>query len=307
MLANPPPIVVFAFNRPDHLARTLQALSSCPEAAASPLKVYCDGARRESDEAGVREVREVAAAARGFASVEVIARESNLGLATSIIDGVTLQVQKHGRVIVLEDDILVSPYFLRYMHDGLALYEHDERVAAIHGYIYPVAAPLPETFFLRGADCWGWATWARAWRHFEPDGQKLLSQLKARGLEREFDLGGRYPYMKMLSNQTRGRNQSWAIRRQASVFLRDMLTLYPARSLVQNIGIDGSGTHSGAESDYEVDLSPTPVKVQAIVVQESREALEAVRDFYGRALALPKRIRRALRTRWHRWILRSAP
>src|ERR1700748_1259466 len=122
MLSNAPPIVVFAFDRPDHLQRTLRALASCPEAAASALKVYCDGARRESDEARVREVREVASAAQGFASVEIIARERNVGLAPSIIDGVTRHVQQHGRVIVLEDDILVSPYFLRYMHEGLALY-----------------------------------------------------------------------------------------------------------------------------------------------------------------------------------------
>jgi len=295
MLSRPFPIVIFAFNRPEHLERTLEALAACPEAAASPLTVYCDGARRDSDEARVREVRQVAAAARGFASVEVVARERNFGLAASIIDGVTRQVQQHGRVIVLEDDIVVSPHFLRYMHEGLALYEHDEQVASIHGYTYPVAEPLPETFFLRGADCWGWATWARAWRHFRPDGPALLAELHAQRLTRAFDLDGAYPYTRMLEDQIAGRNNSWAVRWHASCFLRGMLTLYPCRSLVVNIGNDDSGTHSGLTSDYDVQMLQRPVQLQRIELVESAAASAAVSAFFRRKRSLPRRIANRLR------------
>lgn len=290
MLSSPTPIVVFAFNRPDHLERTLRALAACPEAAASPLTVYCDGARREGEEPRVRDVREVASAAKGFASVEVVARARNFGLAASIIDGVTRQVQQHDRVIVLEDDIIVSPYFLRYMQEGLALYEQDEQVASIHAYTYPVVETLPETFFLRGADCWGWATWARAWHHFRADGPALLAELRAQRLTRAFDLDDAYPYTQMLEDQIAGRNNSWAVRWHASCFLHDMLTLYPCRSLAVNIGNDDSGTHSGQTSDYDVEMLQRPVQMQRIELIEAAAASAAVSAFFRRKRRLFRRI-----------------
>lgn len=289
------PIVVFAFNRPDHLERMLRALATCEEASASPLIIYCDGARRESEEARVREVRKVAAAVQGFASVEIVARERNFGLAASIIDGVTQRVQQHGRVIVLEDDIVVSPHFLRYMHEGLALYEQDEQVASIHGYTYPVAETLPETFFLRGADCWGWATWARAWSHFRSDGQALLAELREQRLTRAYDLDGAYSYTRMLEDQIAGRNNSWAVRWHASCFLRGMLTLYPCRSLAINIGNDDSGTHSGATSDYDVDMLQRPVQLQRIELIENAAANTAVSNFFRRKRSLLRRIANRVR------------
>jgi hypothetical protein len=295
MLSNPSPIIVFAFNRPGHLQRTLRALGACPEAAVSPLTIHCDGPRRSSDEPIVREVREVALAANGFASVQVISREGNLGLATSIIEGVTHQMQKYGRVIVLEDDIVVSPHFLRYMNDALEMYAHDEQVASIHGYVYPVAQQLPETFFLRGADCWGWATWARAWHHFRADGSALLAELRSQRLTRTFDLDGTYPYTRMLEDQIAGRNNSWAVRWHASCFLRGMLTLYPGQSLVVNIGNDDSGTHSGQTSDYDVALSNRPVDLRRIELVASRSATDIIANFFRRQRGLLRRIANRLR------------
>ena len=299
MPRSPAPIVVFAFNRPDHLARTLRALAACEEAPASRLTIYCDGARRANDEPRVREVRAVAAAVSSFASVEVVARERNLGLAASIIDGVTSQVAQHGRVIVLEDDIVVSPHFLRYMNEGLALYEHDEQVASIHGYTYPVTETLPETFFLRGADCWGWATWARAWRHFEPDGERLLAELRHRKLTHEFDFDGSYPYTRMLEDQVDGRNQSWAIRWHAACYLKDLLTLYPGRSLVENIGNDGSGTHCEPTSDFSQALAVSPIRGERIGVEPSRVGRDAFVSFFRKHRSVAARARRYLERKLH--------
>ena len=289
------PLAIFAFNRPDHLCRTLQALAGCAEAATSRLTIYCDGARRESDNERVAQVRLVARAAAGFASVDVVERASNLGLAASIIDGVTNQLASEEQVIVLEDDIVVSPHFLRYMNDALEMYAHDEQVASIHGYVYPVAAPLPETFFLRGADCWGWATWARAWRHFRADGSALLAELRSRRLTRTFDLNGTYPYTRMLEDQIAGRNNSWAVRWHASCFLRGMLTLYPGQSLVVNIGNDDSGTHSGQTSDYDVDLLDRPVDLRRIELVASRSATDVIANFFRRQRGLLRRIANRLR------------
>jgi len=300
------PIIVFAYTRLDHLRRTIESLRANPQAAQSALVIACDGPKREVDKAACDAVQQYAHEVRdGFQSIEVWASPKNRGLAASLTSGVSAMLQQHERVIVVEDDLEVSPYFLQYMNEGLDLYANEEQIAAIHGYIYPVRQTLPETFFLKGADCWGWATWRRAWRHFEPDGKKLLSELKARNLEYEFDLGNCYPYVQMLQDQIEGKNQSWAIRWQASVFLKGMLTLYPARSVVRNIGIDGSGTHSGTTNDFDVILSPDPIAVNAIAAEESAIALEAVRDFYRRLFSLRRRIPRAIRSRWHRWILRS--
>jgi hypothetical protein len=144
----------------------------------------------------------------GFKSISIIERPKNYGLASSIIDGVSYVVNKHGTVIVLEDDLITSEYFLRFMNDGLKIYNNDFQVASIHGYNYPVKDKLPETFFLRGADCWGWATWKRAWNIFQRDGSLLLKEILERNLQYNFDFEGAYPFTKMLKDQIAGKNGS---------------------------------------------------------------------------------------------------
>lgn len=283
------PVALFAYARPDHLAMTLEALRADPLAVRTDLHIYCDAPRNEAARAGCEAVRSLVRGIDGFASVHVIERPVNFGLARSIIEGVTEMLRQHPSVIVLEDDLEVSPHFLRYMNDGLVVYADDPQVAAIHGYLLPLLGELPETFFLKGADCWGWGTWARAWQHFNPDGADLLQQIKARGLAHEFDLGGRYPYVRMLRDQVAGRNQSWAIRWQASVFLRDMVTLYPHRSLVRNIGHDGSGTHAAPNPDFDVVLSPGPVAVSRQPALESPQGLAAVRAYHRRTRLSPRK------------------
>ena len=219
---------------------------------------------------------------KGFKSVSVVLRPANLGLAKSIIGGVTELVERHGRVIVLEDDMVTSRYFLRYMNETLDLYEDQEEVASIHGYTYPLGQAMPDTFFLRGADCWGWATWRRAWSLFEADGQKLLAEIRRRELSHAFDYEGAVGNTEMLQMQIEGRNNSWAIRWHASAFLAGKLTLYPGKSLVCNIGNDGSGEHCGVTDRYRVRPSHTPVRVQRIETKENSAACKAWARFHRR-------------------------
>jgi len=274
------PVAVFAYARAEHLRRSVESLLANPEAKDTDVTFYCDAARREEHQAGVQQVRHFVDSVSGFRSVRRVYRERNFGLARSIVDGVSQIVAEHGRVIVLEDDLELSPHFLRFMNEALVRYRDDPRVASVHGYVYPTRQLLPETFFLRGADCWGWATWSRAWRHFDADGAGLLSRLKAQGLTRQFDYDGTYPFTWMLSQQVQGRNDSWAVRWHASCFLDSLLTLYPGRSLVRNIGNDASGTH-GEDSDiFTVSLSPTPVHVADIRVEASPEARAAIVEFF---------------------------
>lgn len=284
---NAAPLALFAFNRPDHLTRCLEALRRNPEAACSALHLFCDGARHAGDQPGVEAVRRIARGVSGFASVTVVEQPENRGLAGSVIEGVGSLLALHERLIVLEDDLEVSAHFLAYMNDALALYDDAPSVASVHGYIYPIDAPVPETFFLRGADCWGWATWARAWQVFNPDGADLLRQLRTRHLTHAFDLDGAYPYTRMLEDQVAGRNASWAVRWHASCFLKDMLTLYPGRSLVQNIGNDASGTHCAATDRFTVEAGGQAVRVERIPLIEDAQAREA----FARFLRAPLRDR----------------
>jgi hypothetical protein len=291
-------VVLFAYMRPDHLRRTVSSLLRNPEAAATHLTVYCDAPKRPEHRDGVEAVREYVKSLSGFASVTRVYRDENLGLAQSIIRGVTEALQASDRVIVLEDDLLLSPHFLQYMNDGLACYENDDEVASIHGYWYPIDEALPETFFLKGADCWGWATWSRAWRNFEPDGKRLLEQVRAKGLSREIDYDGNYPHMRILKRQIAGRNDSWAIRWHVACYLKGMVSLYPSRSVVDNIGHDSSGTHCGGSDVYSGDVSARPIRVVRTEPTASEPArAAAVRFFRKTKESIGQKVIRRLRHR----------
>lgn len=275
------PVALFVYNRPKHTRQTVEALQKNELAGESELFIFADGLKKPEHADAVCEVRQYVRTVEGFKSVTIVERDENYGLARSIITGVTEIVNRFDRIIVLEDDLVTSPYFLRYMNEALELYKNDKEVISIHGYIYPVRAKLPETFFLRGADCWGWATWRRGWNLFEPAGQLLLNELKNRKLTKQFDFDGAYPYTKMLTQQVTGGNNSWAIRWYAAAFLKDKLTLYPGKSLVFNTGIDASGTHCMVTTDiFDTEISRNPLKVEKIPLEENVVARQAVRNFF---------------------------
>jgi hypothetical protein len=277
------PIALFTYNRLRHTRQTIEALRKNELAGASGLFVFSDGPRTESDIEKVHSVREYLKTVGGFHNVTVIERDRNHGLAQSIISGVTEVVDQHGQVIVLEDDLVTSPYFLKFMNEALDFYKDEERIISIHGYIYPVKGRLPETFFLKGADCLGWATWKRGWNLFEPDGRRLLYELKARNLTRRFNFDGTYSYTGLLKDQIAGKNQSWAVRWYASAFLNDKLTLYPGKSLVYHTGADGSGTHCAQDGEGEIGdsgISNEPVRIKAIPINEDRSAREEIKKYF---------------------------
>jgi hypothetical protein len=274
------PIILFVYNRPWHTKQTVEALQKNSLAVSSELFIYSDAAKNESAKKDVDEVRGYIKAITGFKKITIIEREKNWGLADSIIDGVTDVLNRFGKIIVLEDDLVTSPYFLSYMNDGLSLYENDKSVASIHGYIYPIDK-LPKTFFIKGADCWGWATWKRAWDVFEPNGTVLLKKLMSRGLKYEADFNGSYHYTKMLEEQIIGKNNSWAIRWYMSAFLENMLTLYPGKSYVENIGNDGSGTHCSQSSFFSQEVDHLYEKLTKINLEENIVAKQKMQCFFN--------------------------
>lgn len=269
------PIILFVYNRFSHTSRVVNALLANVHASSSDLFIYSDAPKTEQAKKDVEKIRSYLREIRGFKSITIIERETNFGLAKNIIDGVTSVMNEYGKAIVLEDDLLVSPYFLTYMNKALDIYEKEEQVISIHGYVYPVRKSLPEIFFIKGADCWGWATWKRGWDLFCSDGKYLLKEIEKRNLKKEFDFDNSYPYYRMLKHQIEGKNNSWAIRWYASAFLHNKLTLYPGRSLVNQIGMDGSGTHCNTNEMFDVPLTNSSIVLSNIDIQESKQGRDA--------------------------------
>ncbi len=274
------PIIIFAYNRLLHIQKTVSSLLKNREAKNSDLYIFSDGSKNDNDINEVNEVRKYIYKINGFKKVSIRERNQNFGLGKNITSGVTEIIEKNSWCIVLEDDLETSPYFLRFMNEGLDRFSDEERVVSIHGYIYPVKDPLPETFFLKGADCLGWGTWRRGWEYFNSDGKYLLTELKRQNLTKEFDFNGGYPYTRMLEDQVAGKNDSWAVRWYASTFLKEKLSLYPGHSLVRHIGNDGSGTNFGHSSDLDVNLSDNPINITNVKIEHSMGAYKAFQNYF---------------------------
>jgi glycosyltransferase involved in cell wall biosynthesis len=275
------PIVIFAYNRPLHLRQTVEALLKNEYASDSDLIIYSDGYKDEKSREGVEKTREYIQSVTGFKSIKVVEREKNWGLASNIIDGVTTVVNKYGRIIVLEDDLLTSPYFLKYMNEGLEKYAHCEEIASIHGYLYPVKDRLPENFLLKHTDSLGWGTWKDSWTIFNPDGDALLKYLHKENLVRRFNFNNSYNFEKMLRYQVEGKNNSWAIRWYASAFLANKLSLFPNKSLVCHNGNDELGTNSSYGDDWlNVELSDTSIHLTDIPIEENEEVRAKYENFF---------------------------
>ena len=278
-MQNPAPIALFVYNRPDHTRRTINYLQKNLLADESRLFIFSDGAKGDSDKTGVEQVRQIARETAGFKSVKVIERKTNFGLANSIISGVTQLVTEYGKVIVFEDDLLSSPYTLQYLNDGLQRYANDNKVMHLGAYMFDLPdKTLPETFFFRAAFSWGWATWARAWDNFEPDIDQLINQFDKEKIYR-FSINGTMNFWKQMLDFKAGRNNSWAIRWYASVFLKNGVTLNPSHSLVHNIGHDGTGTHSNIENTYQVQIAKKPVQYFPETIIEDVKAYDAIKYF----------------------------
>jgi hypothetical protein len=285
------PIILFTYNRPEHTRKTLLSLKQNHLADQSTLLIYVDGPKAGATEEQKRQVELVKQVIKEDTwCKEVIITESveNKGLALSVTTGVTDVLSKYGKAIVLEDDLVSDKWFLKYMNDSLTMYETHTDVACISGYIYPVKDALPETFFLKGADCWGWATWKRAWDILETDGVKLLKELNERNLTHDFDFNDTYPYVNMLKDQIDKKNNSWAILWYTSAYLKNKYTLYPGKSLIHNIGIDGSGTHSSTSDNFDVQIVHQEINVDAIEVKENKEAKNSIAQYFSKIYKVEK-------------------
>lgn len=278
------PIVLFVYNRPEHTLETLKSLSENTLSVKSSLIIFCDGPKKGATEESlgqIKKVKEICRQKKWCGQVEVLESELNKGLAKSIKEGVTQVVNEYGKVIVLEDDIVTSPYFLEYMNQALSLYEKDEKVMHISSY-WPNTTKylsLDSTFFLSFMSCWGWATWKNRWDKAIWDFQFHLDQLKDPKIKRRFNLDNSLLQSEQLENNINGTINTWAINWYATIFHENALCLYPSVSLSSNIGLDGSGTNCDA-LEVNLNVSQKSVPVRRIKIKESKIARNYLIRYY---------------------------
>lgn len=298
------PIVVFGYNRPDHLRRTLEQLSSAEGAAQSDLWLFCDGPKPSASLERIEAVRKVAQAPEWcsrFKSVHVIISETNKGLARSIISGVSAVLATADRVIVIEDDLLVAPDFLRFMNDCLTFYRDDERVGSVTGFC-PLTSPPPgyahDVMAVPRNSSQGWATWVDRWRDVDWDAREawrvwsdpsLLRQLNATGTDRT----------DRLRRQLDARIDSWSIRFGLWQILKGKVTIYPTQNRILNIGYDGSGVHCGVGKPMNETIGPNNAGLRPAHVDIDPRVLRAFRRVYSGSWL--RSALRSIRTRILTW------
>jgi len=285
------PIAYFAYNRPEHTLNSLESLAQNIGASDSELYIFCDAAKRPEHLDGVEIVRKIVRSRKWCKTVHIIENKKNMGCAQSVITGVTQISKEFGNVIVLEDDLILSPYFLEYMNDALRIYESDQQVIQISGHMFPIDFQAEtDAIFLPFTTSWGWATWNRAWELFDPT-MSGYGRIKAnRNLRYKFNIDGSYPYFNILEAQVHNNIDSWAIRWYLSTFLANGLTLYPVKTLVENIGFDGSGTHCPntstshpAVAERHLDRFPRNLRVD-------RKNLKNIVSYFNAAYKSPSTI-----------------
>ena len=250
------PVVLFTYNRPEHTRRALSHLRAAEGATETDLYIYADGSKNERDKANVDAVREAITNVEGFGSVKVVQRERNIGLAQNIISGVSEVIAKHGRVIVLEDDLVVSPFFLHYINAALDFYE-DKNVWSVAGYTPKIIIPTDYQYtnYMVMRNCsWGWGTWLNRWQRADWQVKDFDQFITDREQRRAFNLAGN-DLTPMLLKWKIGVIHSWAIRFSYASFVAQMPSVYPVKSLVRNGGADGSGTNVGRTKRYETEVA----------------------------------------------------
>lgn len=266
------PVVAFAYNRADKILGCLKSLEKNPEARDTVLYIYSDGAKSEKGAPKVEETRKALREYKksaGFKEIYLIEAEKNKGLAKSIIEGVTEVINKYHKAIIIEDDLVLSDGFLKYMNGALDYYQNNKHIGAISAYTYPIkdlSEYQKDVYVMHKGDCWGWATWADRWNNAswaEVDFDHYFADRKLRcrfeNTENGWDL--------LMLLQSQGKISSWAVRWVLNLLKKDLWTVYPRYSLVTNNGFDGSGTHSNKseESHYFAEL----VKVDHDIIFEN--------------------------------------
>ena len=279
------PVALFTFKRLKTLEKTLKSLDSNYLSEDTELYIFSDGPNQESESHKVDSVREYILNFSGFKKINLIKRESNYGLTKNIVEGINFVLSKYNSVIVLEDDIVTSKYFLTYMNKALKIYESNNKVCQISGYSYLEKYSkkylLDDTYFIKGGDCMAWGTWKSSWDLYTDDANYLLTQIKRNNLKKDFNRNNSFNYFKMLSARAKNKNKSWAICWYAINFLLDKYTLYPLKTYAIHIGNDKEATNYIPKFNDAliVDVNNDEIDFSSKDVYEKESTRNAYEDF----------------------------
>ncbi len=254
------PIVLFCFNRPLHLLRTLHALSNNELASQSHIVFFCDGPRNEEEKILTDAVRKVAREAKGFASVETVEHQQNLGCANAFIYGLEKTFTIYEKAIIMEDDILCSPHTLAFLNGGLKVYEKNASIFSISAWtpprkIFPIShGYLYDVYSIPRLNCWGWASWKNRIYDVDWDVSDYDTFKNSSSMRKEYSAGGEDVPL-LLDAQMEGIVDAWDVRLDYTRFKRKQLCINPVISYTTNIGMD-TGTHTGGGGNrYDNDIS----------------------------------------------------
>ena len=250
---NKAPVVIFLYNRPYQTIKTLIHLKKNSLCRSTDLIIFSDGFKKKNilDKKKVELVRNIIKNIDGFRSKKIFFRKRNFGLYKNIMAGLDTVFKNNDKAIILEDDIIVNKFFLKYLNKALQIYKADRNVSSIHGWFCEHNKKIPNTFFLRGSDIWGWATWKKSWKEFDKKPANLIKRFEENSdLIRKFNLNNSYDYYGLLKKRALGLNQSWGVLWNASNFLKKKFYLNFSSSLCINIGQDDSGVHSAKNTNY---------------------------------------------------------
>ena len=252
------PIIVFAYNRLDVLRNTIRSLAANPEAKDSDLYVFVDGPRpqKEGDITKVEAVRKYVDSISGFNRVIRKYSEINKGLANSIIEGATEVINQFGKIIVVEDDLYLSKSFLQYMNQMLNRYESDERIMQVSGFgckLTKIGDYPYDVYMNERAHSWTWATWKDRWDTVDWQVKDFAELSVSKEKQKAFNKRGSDLY-NMLAGYMNGRNNSWYIRFNYSMFKQGRYSIMPIKSLVRNDGFAEGATHCNVYNRYKVEF-----------------------------------------------------
>lgn len=286
------PIVLFVYNRLWHTQQTINALLKNELAIESDLIVYSDGGKDDASWSLVNNVRSYLKTITNFKSVTLFFRDKNIGLATNIIDGVTSVVNKYGKVIVLEDDIVTAPSFLKYMNEALEFYKYTDKVWHVSGWNYPIErvdSISDDVFLWRVMNCWGWATWHDRWRYYKKQPDYLIKNFTDADKYR-FNVDDSYDFWSQILDNQSGHINTWAIFWYATIFEHDGLCLNIYNSLVRNIGFDGNATHTKQGGDLIRQRLSKKIEFNFCKdIKESELALKEIKKHMKRGREMEKR------------------
>lgn len=298
------PVVIFVYSRPEHTAKTIESLAKNVWADESDVYIFCDGAKTEKAQESVRMVREYIDKLEErnlFKSLRVFKAEKNIGCADSVISGVTQMFELYEKLIVVEDDLVSSPDFLKFMNEALDFYKDDNRIWSICGYTFEMNFPADykhDIYLSYRGGSWGWASWRDRWQRIDWDVMDYELFKRNKKLRELLNRGGR-DMADMLDAQMEGKIDAWDIRKSYTQNKLNMLTVHPVVSRIRNIGIDGTGTHSGVCLNFDTTLGDGSSQCKFEHIEIDTRIVKMFRDKFGTGfdfflIAVKKYIKRIL-------------